>query len=582
MCAALLAASSAELPALSCTAARPFDTDKGGNIEMVSSASMLLLLKDVDMLGQQILRDLVIIFLVALVIFNWFLRASQNKVQTGRGRPGLAQELRTTAPLLPDAEHQHPTDMANVRRGPIVSFNSPRFAAKNLMITITRVPSSTASEDKTPRQLANRSAEPRAARSPVSFTWRNSDERTQSPASSVNRHQSPPRGNVQQRALHAEKMAFRVQLPEGCVEAHRSRTVATAQRPDALPEAQGDSGVGHTVLLNRTQEHHRAGRSPVRQPTSRWPSNKPRGAAAKTASPIHEFHSSSDGPRGERWCGERWCGEQHTERGHVSNKQRSFHELNDWDDSAEQAIASAAGASQRSPALSLTPQQRQQRIREIMAGPAEALLPSWEPSDAITTLQTQGVCLMTGTAFTKSDTSFYGRGPEDWAPLSPQSSRAPKPPLFRRSMLFERADSIERKVCSPVSTPLPRTQSASKAAKLDAYRYPKSRSANVIKKHSSETLFYSHVMEKMLSSAATSSDKNNRGKRDSCGRGSPPRWDAARQSHADARPGQDGPVGQRRQRPRSQLAGMEKPPELVRELYSLLVHPALQPKLNSI
>ena len=195
---------------------------------------------------------------------------------------------------------------------------------------------------------------------------------------------------------------------------------------------------------------------------------------------------------------------------------------------------------------------------------------------------------MTGTAFTKSDTSFYGRGPEDWAPLSPQSSRAPKPPLFRRSMLFERADSIERKVCSPVSTPLPRTQSASKAAKLDAYRAPKSRSAKVIKKHSSETLFkkhssetlfYSHVMEKMLSSAATSSDKNNRGKRDSCGRGSPPRWDAARQSHADARPGQDGPVGQR---PRSQLAGMEKPPELVRELYSLLVHPALQPKLNSI
>ena len=515
MCAALLAASSAELPALSCTAARPFDTDKGGNIEIVSSASMLLLLKDVDMLGQQILRDLVIIFLVALVIFNWFLRASQNKVQTGRGRPGLAQELRTTAPLLQDAEQQQPTDMANVRRGPIVSFNSPRFAAKNLMITITRVPSSTASEDKTPRQLANRSAEPRAARSPVSFTRRNSDERTQAPASSVNRHQSPPRGNVQQRALHAEKMAFRVQLPEGCVEAHRSRTVATAQRPDALPEAQGDSGEGHTVLLNRTQEHHRAGRSPVRQPTSRWPSNKPRGAAAKTASPIHEFHSSSDGPRGERWCGE-----QHTERGHVSNKQRSFHELNDWDDSAEQAIASAAGASQRSPALSLTPQQRQQRIREIMAGPAEALLPSGEPSDAITTLQTQGVCLMTGTAFTKSDTSFYGRGPEDWAPLSPQSSRAPKPPLFRRSMLFERADSIERKVCSPVSTPLPRTQSASKAAKLDAYRAPKSRSAKVIKKHSSETLFYSHVMEKMLSSAATSSDKNSHGIRDSC----PPRW----------------------------------------------------------
>ena len=513
MCAALLAASSAELPALSCTAARPFDTDKGGNIEIVSSASMLLLLKDVDMLGQQILRDLVIIFLVALVIFNWFLRASQNKVQTGRGRPGLARELQTTAPLLPDAEHQQPTDMANVRRGPIVPFNSPRFAAKNLMITITRVPSSTASEDKTPRQLANRSAEPRAARSPVSFTRRNSDERTQAPASSVNRHQSPPRGNVQQRALHAEKMAFQVQLPEDCVEAQRSRTVATAQRPDALPEAQGDSGEGHTVLLNRTQEHHRAGRSPVRQPTSRWPSNKPRGAAAKTASPIHEFHSSSDGPRGERWCGE-----QHTERGHVSNKQRSFHELKDWDDSAEQAIASAAGASQRSPALSLTPQQRQQRIREIMAGPAEALLPSWEPSDAITPVQTQykpsamsqahhqelrvpkkpsvsqtergflrdqtpvtwghrpGGRLMTGTAFTKSDTSFYGRGPEDWAPLSPQSPRAPEPPLCRRSVSFERADSIERKVCSPVSTPLPRTQSASKPAKLDAYRYPKSRS----------------------------------------------------------------------------------------------------------
>ena len=30
------------------------------------------------------------------------------------------------------------------------------------------------------------------------------------------------------------------------------------------------------------------------------------------------------------------------------------------------------------------------------------------------------------------------------------------------------------------------------------------------------------------------------------------------------------------------LQWMEKPPELVRELYSLLVHPALQPKLNSI
>jgi hypothetical protein len=550
MCAALLAASSAELPASSCTAARPFDNGKGGNIEIVSSASILLLLKDVDFLGQQILRDLVIIFLVALVIFNWFLllRASQNKVQTGRGRSGLARELQTTAPLLPDAEQQQPTDMANVRRGPIVPFNSPRFAAKNLMM-ITRVPSSTASEDKTPRQLANWSAEPRAARSPVSFTRRNSDECTQAPASSVNRHQSPRPGHVQQRALHAEKMAFQVQLPEGCVEAQRSRAVATAQRLDALPEAQGDSGEGRTVLLNRTEEHQRARRSPVRQPTSRWPSNKPRGAAAKTASPIHEFHSSSDGLRGERWCGE-----QHPERGHDSNKQRSFHELNDWDDSAEQAIASAAGTSKQSPAPSLTPQQRLQRIREIMAGSAEALLPSGEPSDAITPLQTQGVRLMTGTVFTKSDTSFYGCGPDDWAPLSPQSSRVPKPPLFRQSVLFERADSLERKVCSPISTPLPRTQLASKPAKPDAYRYPKSRSAKVIKKHSSETLFYSHVMESMLSSAATSSDKNNRGKRDSCGRGSPPQWDAARQGHADARPGQDAPVGQRRQRPRSQLA----------------------------
>ena len=30
------------------------------------------------------------------------------------------------------------------------------------------------------------------------------------------------------------------------------------------------------------------------------------------------------------------------------------------------------------------------------------------------------------------------------------------------------------------------------------------------------------------------------------------------------------------------LQWMDNPPELVRELYSLLVHPALQPKLNSI
>lgn len=58
-------------------------------------------------------------------------------------------------------------------------------------------------------------------------------------------------------------------------------------------------------------------RSPVRPPTSRWPPNKPRGAAAKIASAIDDFPASAAGPPGER------CGEQNTEKAPNELRNRS-------------------------------------------------------------------------------------------------------------------------------------------------------------------------------------------------------------------------------------------------------------------
>jgi hypothetical protein len=88
-------------------------------------------------------------------------------------------------------------------------------------------------------------------------------------------------------------MATSSQMPR---EAGRQRCAAASERPcSPVPRS----------------------KSPVRPPTSRWPPNKPRGAAAKIASAIDDFPATAAGPPGER------CGEQNAEKAPNELRNRS-------------------------------------------------------------------------------------------------------------------------------------------------------------------------------------------------------------------------------------------------------------------